>query len=149
MQRRRSSSSITLVLISATAISSCGQSSNPDTLRRDMYASKADCMQDWGADPAKCEPTQKSGSGTSTRTGSSNYFGPAYSHGSYGSSSRSTYGDGSTSEARPGSKAIGTTHVSRGSVGSSSHASSSVSRSGFGSSSSSHGSSGSHGSSAS
>lgn len=96
-------------------------------MRRDMYATKADCMKDWGADPAKCE------SRTTSRSGSSytHYYGPAYSRGSYGSST-STHADGSTSEARPGSRAIGTAHVSR---------------SGFGSSASSHGSSGSHGAS--
>ena len=66
---RRSSSSITLVLISASALTACGQSTPPgaDTLRRDVYASKADCMQDWGADPAKCEP-RKTGSGSSSYT---------------------------------------------------------------------------------
>lgn len=90
-----------------------------------MYATKADCIQDWGADPAKCEPAK---SGSSTRTGSSHYWGPAYSHGSYGSS-RNTLSDGSTSDARPGSRSIGTAHVSR---------------SGFGSTASSHSSSSSH-----
>jgi len=137
MQRRRSSSSITLVLISATAISSCEQSSAPDTVSRDLYASKADCMQDWGADPAKCEPA-RTGSSTRTTTGT-HFYGPAYSRGSYGSTSRS-YTDGTTSEARPGSRSIGTAHVSRSSSSGSS-SSSSVSRSGFGSSSSSHSSS--------
>ena len=138
MQRRRSSSSITLVLISATAISSCGQSSAPDTMSRDLYASKADCMQDWGADPAKCEPA-RTGSSTRTTTGT-HFYGPAYSRGSYGSTSRS-YPDGTTSEPRPGSRSIGTTNVSRSSVSSGSSSGGSVSRSGFGSSSSSHSSS--------
>ena len=128
MKRRRSSSSVTLVLVGASAFSACGQST--DTMRRDMYASKADCVQDWGADPSKCEPRQ-------TRSGNSSYthyYGPAYSHGSYGSS-RNTLSDGSTSAARPGSRAMGTSHVSR---------------SGFGSSSSSHSSSsGAHASSGS
>lgn len=97
-------------------------------MRRDMYATKADCMQDWGSDPAKCEPRQtRSGSSTYTH-----YYGPAYRHGYYGSSTRSTLSEGSTSEARPGSRSIGTTHVSR---------------SGFGSSASSHGSSSGHASS--
>ncbi len=129
MTRRRSSTSVTLVLVGASALTACGpspQSSN--TMRRDMYASKADCMTDWGADPAKCEPA-KSTSGT--RTGSSHYWGPAYSHGSYGSS-RSSLSDGASDAARPGSRAIGTTGVSR---------------SGFGSSASSHSSSSGHASS--
>ena len=88
-------------------------------MQRDMYASKADCMQDWGADPAKCEPARST---STTRTGS--YWGPAYSR-SYSSGSR--YNDGAiTSDTRPGSRSIGTAHVAR---------------SGFGSSSSSHSSS--------
>ena len=127
MIRRRSSTSVTLVLVGASALSACGQSpSAADTMRRDMYTSKADCMKDWGADPAKCEPAKSS----STRTGTSgsHYWGPAYSHGTYGSG-RNSLSDGATSEARPGSRAMGTAHVSR---------------SGFGSSSSSHGSSSSH-----
>ena len=123
MKQRRSSSSVTLVLVGASALSACGQST--DTMRRDMYKSKADCVQDWGADPAKCEPA-KSGT-SSTRTGSSHYYGPAYSHGSYGSDSRSTHADGTTSEARPGSRAVGTAHVSRGGFGSSSSSHSSSS----------------------
>ena len=128
MKHRRSSTSITLVLVGASALSACGQSpQTAQTQRRDMYASKADCVQDWGADPAKCEPSKNT---STTRTGS--YFGPAYTHGAYGSTSRSSYADGSTSEARPGSRAIGTSHVSR---------------SGLGSSASSHSSSGSHASS--
>ena len=98
-------------------------------MRRDMYASKADCVQDWGADPSKCEP-RRTGSGNSSYT---HYYGPAYSHGSYGSS-RSSLSEGTTSAARPGSRSIGTA---------------SVSRSGFGSSSSSHSSSGAHASSGS
>jgi hypothetical protein len=129
MKRRRSSSSVTLVLISASALSACGQS--PDTLRRDMYTSRADCMQDWGADPAKCEPVRRTSSSGSSYT---HYYGPAYSHGSHGSSNLNTHSEGATSAARPGSRAMGTAHVSR---------------SGFGSSASSHGSSGSRASSGS
>jgi len=127
MTQRRSSSSVTLVLIGASALTGCGQQSS-ETLRRDMYASQADCAQDWGADPTKCEPVRQSG-----RTGSSSthYYGPSYPHGSYGST-RSTYAEGSTSEARPGSRAVGTAHVSRGGFGSSasSHGSSSHASSG-------------------
>ena len=126
MKRRRSSSSITLVLVGASALTACGQSpQSTETMRRDMYASKADCVQDWGADPAKCEPAKSS---STTRTGGSHYWGPAYTRGSYGSSS-STHAEGTTSEARPGSRAIGTTHVSRSGFGSTSSSHSSPSSS--------------------
>ena len=131
MKQRRSSSSVTLVLIGASALAACGQQSS-ETLRRDMYASQADCLQDWGT-TSQCEPVRSGGSGSS---GSSytHYYGPAYSHGSYGSTN-TLHNEGATSQARPGSHAVGTAHVSRG---------------GFGSSASSHGSSsGSHASSGS
>lgn len=132
MNPRRSSPSVTLVLIGASALSGCGQQS-PDTtgtastMRRDMYASQADCVQDWGSDPAKCEPVRQSTSSSRNGSGYTHYYGPSYPHGSYGSTN-STHSIGSTSDARPGSHAMGTTHVSR---------------SGFGSSASAHGSSGS------
>jgi hypothetical protein len=138
MTRRRSSASVTLVLIGASTLTGCGQQA-PDTLRRDMYASQADCAQDWGADPAKCEPVKTGSSSSSGGRGGggggssyTHYYGPAYSHGSYGSTN-TTHEAGTTSQARPGSRAIGTAHVSRG---------------GFGASASAHGS-GSRGSSAS
>lgn len=137
MSKRRSSSSITLVLIGASALGACGQSTAPstDALRRDMYTSQADCVKDWGADPAKCQPqTTRTGSGSSY----THFYGPAYRAGDYGST-RSTHAVGSTTAARPGSSAMGTTHVSP----------SSVSRGGFGSTSSSHSSSGAHASSSS
>ena len=96
-------------------------------MRRDMYATKADCVQDWGSDPSKCEARQTR-SGTSSYT---HYYGPAYSHGSYGSS-RNSLSEGTTSSARPGSRAMGTTSVSRSGFGSSasSHSSSSHASSG-------------------
>ena len=132
---RRASSSITLVLISASALTACGQNTHgqtgsTDTLRRDMYTSQADCAKDWGADPAKCEP-RRTGTGNSSYT---HYYGPAYTRGSYGSSS-SLHNSGTNTEARPGSRAMGTAHVSRSGFGSSASSHSS--------SSSSHGSSGS------
>lgn len=132
MKRRRSSSSITLVLISASALTACSQQST-ETMQRDMYASKTDCVQDWGSDPSKCEPVQQSG-----RTGPpyTHYYGPMYNRGSYGSNVKSpnstAFKPGAVSSPRPGSRATGTAHVSR---------------SGFGSSSSSHSSSGSRASS--
>ena len=82
-----------------------------------MYTARTDCVQDWGADPAQCEPVRR----TTTSGGSSytHYYGPSYAHGSHGSSSVDTLGAGTTSEARPGSRAMGTAHVTRGGFGSS------------------------------
>ena len=123
MQARRSSTSVTLVLIGASALAGCGQQS-ADTLRRDVYASQADCAQDWGADPSKCEPVRQTGRSGSSYT---HYYGPGYSHGSYGSTT-STHPDGTQTAARPGSRAVGTAHVSRGGFGSSASSHSSGSR---------------------
>ena len=120
MTQRRSSSSVTLVLIGASAITACNQQS-PDTVRRDMYTSRADCAQDWGAEPAQCEPVHSSTSSSGGRGGGSSYthyYGPSYPHGSHGSSA-STHNLGATTEPRPGSHAMGTAHVSRGGFGAS------------------------------
>ena len=48
---RRRSAQITLVLMGAAALTACG---NRDDQRRDLYASRQDCVQDWG-DEKKCE----------------------------------------------------------------------------------------------
>jgi uncharacterized protein YgiB involved in biofilm formation len=128
MKQRRSSPSVTLVLIGASALTGCGEQT-ADTQRRDMYASLTDCVQDWGADPAKCEPVRRTSSGGSSYT---HYYGPSYSHGSYGSTN-TVHEAGTTSQARPGSRAIGTAHVSRGGFGSSASAHGGSSRGGSGS----------------
>ena len=122
MKKRRSSSSITLVLISATALSACEQQA-PSNLQRDLYASQADCVQDWGSDASKCEPVVTETKDGTRRSSYTHYYGPVYD--SY--------------RTRAGSRSIGSTSTSRS--GSYSSSSSSVSRSGFGSTSSSRSSS--------
>lgn len=124
-RNRRSSPSVTLVLIGTAALSACGQ--QDDTLRRDIYASRADCVQDWG-DEQKCE-AQPAGSGFAGSNGSTHgggfFLGPSYRSGQFGSSS-SARSAGTVDAARSGSHAIATSHVSRGGFGSSgaSHSSS-------------------------
>jgi uncharacterized protein YgiB involved in biofilm formation len=120
VSQRRRSAHISLVILGVVALAGCG---GDDAERRDLYTSRQDCVKDWG-DETKCEAAP--GYATSGRTGT-HYWGPAYSGGSYRSSS-DTHSIGSVSSARPGSHAVGTSHVSRG---------------GFGSSASSHSSSGS------
>jgi len=115
--KRRSSVSITLMLIGASALSACGDR-DAGTMRRDVYATRTDCLQDWGGDAANCEAVTTGGS----RSGYTHYYGPYYSRG--GSAER--HPAGTQTAARPGSRAMGTAHVSRG---------------GFGASASSHGSS--------
>jgi uncharacterized protein YgiB involved in biofilm formation len=113
MRSRKSTATLTLVLIGAAALSACG--GKPETATRDVYRNAADCKRDWGDDDRKCE-RQSSG------THSGYYYGPSYGHTTSSSSS------GTTLAPRSGSSAMSSTTVSRG---------------GFGSSSSSHSSSGS------
>lgn len=126
MRKRRSSVRVTLVLIGAAGLAACGQS-NDSNLRRDVYSSLADCKADWDREEL-CQPAQGTGSGTgSTSSGRSGgyYYGPTYRSGSTAGTRTGTSANTSSMSSRT-SRSIGTQ---------------SVSRSGFGSSSSFHGSS--------
>jgi len=111
-------------MVGTAALASCGH--DDETLRRDLYASKADCVQDWG-DEQKCEakPAESSGGTSASHGGGFYWFGPSYRPGQFGSSSINRP-PGTLDAARPGSHAVGTSHVSRGGFGSSgaAHASS-------------------------
>lgn len=82
---RKSSACVTLVLIGAAALSGCGDSSAPN--RRAQYATKEECLADWG-DPKECEQQQ-----ARTSSGSHFFWGPSGGYGGYGSRS---YGSGSS-----------------------------------------------------
>ena len=125
MSPRRSTATLTLVLIGAAALPGCGGSSSNDNATRDVYRTRADCQRDWGDDPKKCEP-QSSG------RHSGFFYGPMYGSGYRGSSST----DSAALAPRKGSNAISSTTVSRSS------GSSSTARGGFGSSASAHSSGG-------
>ena len=117
---RRRSAHITLVLLgAAAALAACGD----DADRRDLYASKQDCVQDWG-DETKCESAPPGTTSSRPHSGGGYFYGPPYSSSRYNTGSTST---GSTA-LRSGSRAVSSSSFSRG---------------GFGSSSSSHSSSGS------
>jgi uncharacterized protein YgiB involved in biofilm formation len=106
---RKSSSRVTLVFIGVAALGGCG---GGDDTRRDIYATREDCLADWGNKPQDCTPATDS-----THRSRGYYYGPSYTHSS--GSSGSTWTRSSTS------RSLGSTSSSRG---------------GFGSSSSSHGS---------
>lgn len=117
--RRRSSRHVTLVLIGAASLASCGEPVQNQMAQRDVYEHRSQCVQDWG-DEKKCEVvTQGPHRGY--------WYGPSYTGVRYAPSSTSTR-VGTTVEPSSGSKTSGA---------SSSH----VSRSGFGSSASLHSSS--------
>ena len=108
---RKSSSRVTLVLIGVAALGGCGG----DDSRRDVYASREDCLADWGNRAQDCTPATED-----KHRGRGYFYGPTYAH---------TSGTSGTSWNR-------STGTSR-SLGSTS---SGTSRGGFGSSSSSSGS---------
>jgi uncharacterized protein YgiB involved in biofilm formation len=108
MKSRRSTATVTLVLIGSAAVYGCGS----DDATRDIYRTRADCQRDWGDDPNKCEAV-------SSGPHSGYYYGPFYGYG------RSSSGAGTTAAPRAGSNAIASTHVTRGGFGSSAAAHSS------------------------
>lgn len=110
---RKSSSRVTLVLIGLTALTGCGE----DDQRRDVYASREDCLADWSNKPEDCTPA------TEAKHRSSGFFyGPAYGYRSSGSGSSWT-SRSSASSSSSGGRSIGSSSVSRGGFGSSGHSS--------------------------
>jgi hypothetical protein len=111
---RKSSGRVTLVLIGVAALGGCGTG---DDARRDVYATREDCLADWSNKPEDCTPA------TEDRHRSRGYFyGPAYTH---HSSTGSTWSSRSSS-----GRSIGSSSSGRSIGGSSSG----TSRGGFGSS---------------
>ena len=123
MKSRRSSRTLTLVLIGAAALHGCG-GEEEKTASRDVYKSRADCQRDWGDDSAKCEQ-QSSGPHAGM------FYGPLM-YGLGAMSGRSGFSN--TMPARPGSSAVGTAHVPGAAGG--------TTRGGFGSSARTHSSGG-------
>jgi uncharacterized protein YgiB involved in biofilm formation len=112
---RKSSARVTLVLIGVASLAGCDRA---EEQRRDVYATRDDCLADWGKKPEDCTPA------TEARHSSHGFwYGPSYGI-PYG------YTSGSSWTPRSGARAIGSSSFS-----SRSGSSSSVSRGGFGSSS--------------
>ena len=110
---RKSSAQVKLVLIglaaAATGLTGCSK----EDVRRDVYASKEDCLADWGQTPQDCEPAYDRRTGSATTT---HYYGRPYSFGGSGGSVRSPSRSGKT---------IGSSSsVSRGGFGGSGHSAS-------------------------
>ncbi|MBL0125298.1 MAG: hypothetical protein IPP88_22360 [Betaproteobacteria bacterium] len=107
---RKSSGHVTLVLIGAAALTAGLAGCSKEEVRRDVYASKADCLADWGNTPKDCEPAYDRPTGNGATT---HYYGRPYTHSGGGSSSSSR-----------SSRTIGSSTVSRGGFGSSGHSAS-------------------------
>ena len=108
---RKSSARVTLVLAGVAALAACGRN---EEQRRDVYASREDCLADWGNKPQDCTPATER-----RHAGGGYWYGPTYGV-PYG------YSSGSAWTPRSGARAIGSSAVG-GSSGS-------VTRGGFGSS---------------
>jgi len=108
-RNRKSSGHVSLVLIGAAALTAGLAGCSQEEVRRDVYASKADCLADWGNTPKDCEPAYDRPTGNGATT---HYYGRPYS-----------YSGGSTSRSHSG-RTIGSSTVSRGGFGSSGHSAS-------------------------
>ena len=71
---RKSSACVTLVLIGTAALAGCSDSST--TSRRAHYATKEECLADWG-DPADCEQ-QETRNSDGTRSHYYGHYGGGY-----------------------------------------------------------------------
>lgn len=119
---RKSSGRVTLVLIGLASLGGC---SGEGESRRDVYASREDCLADWGNKPEDCTPATHPRHSSSS-SGSHYFYGPSYASrggGSWGSDA---------GPARSGSRALssvtgshgGSSGTSRGGFGSTGHSSS-------------------------
>ena len=110
----RRSSKVTLVLIGLGVLAGCGEDK-----RQDVYASREDCLADWGKKPEDCKPS------TDPRhSGRGYYMGPLIAVPGMFGRGFSNWGDSSGSSSRSiGSSSSGSRSVSRGGFGSSSRSS--------------------------
>ena len=108
---RKSSGRVTLVLIGVAALAGCGE----DDKRRDVYASKEDCLADWANKPQDCTPSTEK-----RHTGMGYWYGPTYPYRSSSSGSSWTNRSSFSSSRSSGSSSSG---ISRGGFGSSGHSS--------------------------
>jgi uncharacterized protein YgiB involved in biofilm formation len=120
---RRSSGRMTLVLVGLSVLAACGKN---EEMRRDVYASREDCLADWGNKPEDCTPSTEK-----RHQGGGFFLGPLYAMTAM-NAMRGGSGSAWTANnaARPGSRAVGSASAPARSSGSSG----SISRGGFGSS---------------
>ncbi len=105
---KKSSRRVTLVLIGSAALAGMAGCEDEE-VRRDLYASKEDCLADWGNSPKDCEPAYDRPTGNAATT---RYYGRPYTYRSSSSSS-------SRSTSSRSSRSISSSTVSRGGFGSS------------------------------
>ena len=118
---RRSSGQVTLVLIGLSALAGCGKQ---EEVRRDVYASREDCLADWGNKPQDCTPATEK-----RHQGGGFFYGPIYALAAMNAMRGGSGSAWTANNARPGSRAIGSS-----SAGAPARSGGGVSRGGFGSS---------------
>jgi len=101
---RKSSGHVTLVLIGVAALAGCSDE------RRDVYASREDCLADWGNKPEDCTAATD---GRRNGAGGAYYFGPSYRVPWWRGSN--PYPSGTTSRSV---SSVSSSHVARGGFGS-------------------------------
>lgn len=116
---RKSSSRVTLVLIGLAGLAGCGDE------RRDLYASREDCLADWGNKPEDCTPATDP-----QHAGRGYFYGPHYVYRTPGSgwgrfSSSSSSRSSTSSSSRSSSSWGSSGSTSRGGFGSSGRSSTS------------------------
>jgi hypothetical protein len=104
---RKSSTCVTLVLIGTAAVSGC--SDPPATSRKDAYASRQECLADWG-DEKECDEQVAPRTGSSS--GSHIYWGPS------GRSPSRNFGSSGSSSSSRSSSSGGGHSISHGGFGS-------------------------------
>ena len=109
----RKSSRVTLVLIGLAALGGCG-----DEKKRDVYASREDCLADWGSKPEECTPSTDP-----KHRGTGYFYGPLYVPRSSGFLGWAGGSDSDSSGSSMRSRSSGSSSVSRGGFGSSSRSS--------------------------
>ena len=95
MRRRKSSLSISLVLVGTAALSGCDRAAYTN---RDMYRTLEDCRRDWNR-PDACQQVAGSGGNSASRF----YMGPTYDSNSPRGRSMRAFGTASVSRAGFGS----------------------------------------------
>lgn len=100
-RKLRKSTRVTLVLIGVAALAAC---SREDDARRDVYATREDCLADWANKPEDCQPATQP-----NHASHGFWYGPIYPYRSFGSGSTWTQG------AR-GARSLGSTSAPGGSV---------------------------------
>ncbi len=115
---RKSSGQVTLVLIGVAALAGCSDD------RRDVYATREDCLADWSNKPEDCKPASDP-----KHSQRGFWYGPMYAASGFmaGRSWGSSQGSFSAARAAGASRSVGTTGGSSSRCGFGSSGSSSVS----------------------